>query len=376
MKRQILLFISIFMGCLLVVYLQPVLTYQRLSETTSNRPRSQQPPSTSLNTELIPASGLALYIGQDIDAFEKEYGIAEQVTDSGFGFKNHLYQYGATSFFELTTISGQITSVKFVGHDQIESNPFQIGMTISDVLQDYVISPNIQFEYNHEKYSFELMEDDLNYRPLMAFDNATFAILFFDQQKNNTAVYAMMYLDAQTLLKLAPFNLIEGLPLFFDVNEAANWISIDAQKSEKSHRFMQILRNEFAFPLYENQPTLRYTTEELLTSFLESPEEIISTERLKSYLRIQENAEQQRWFLSNQELAVLLKDYDHKIFYGHFEMPVYDPIFTILSWYSNPYLVPHLFSEKSEAVGIAFSKENMLVLFQEVNKTVESGDNH
>ena len=51
-------------------------------------------------------------------------------------------------------------------------------------------------------------------------------------------------------------------------------------------------------------------------------------------------------------------------------------IFTILSWYSNPYLVPHLFSEKSEAVGIAFSKENMLVLFQEVNKTVESGDNH
>lgn len=376
MKRQILLFISIFIGCLLVVYLYPTLTYQRLSETTINRPRSQQPPSTSLNTEVVPASGLALYIGQDIDAFEKEYGIAEQVTDSGFGFKNHIYQYKDTSFFEVTTMSGQITSVKFIGHDQIESTPFQIGMTISDVLKDYVISPNVQFEYNHEKYSFELMEDDMNYRPLIAFDNGTFAILFFDQQKNNTTLYAMMYLDAQTLLKLAPFNLTEGAPLFFSVNEEANWVSINAQKSEKSHRLMQILRKEFDFPVYENQPSLQYTTEEQLTKFLENPEEIISTERLKSYLRIQENEEQQRWVLNNQELAVLLKDYDPKIFYGHFEMPVYDPIFTILSWYSNPYLVSHLFYEKSEAIGIAFSKENMLVLFQEVNKTMESGDNH
>lgn len=376
MKRQILLFISIFIGCLLVVYLYPTLTYQRLSETTINRPRSQQPPSTSLNTEVVPASGLALYIGQDIDAFEREYGIAEQVTDSGFGFKNHIYQYKATSFFEVTTMSGQITSVKFIGHDQVESSPFQIEMTISDVLKDYVISPNVQFEYNHEKYSFELMEDDMNYRPLIAFDNGTFAILFFDQQKNNTTLYAMMYLDAQTLLKLAPFNLTEGSPLFFSVNEEANWVSINVQKSEKSHRLMQILRKEFDFPVYENQPSLQYATEEQLTKFLESPEEIISTERLKSYLRIQENEEQQRWVLNNQELAVLLKDYDPKIFYGHFEMPVYDPIFTILSWYSNPYLVSHLFYEKSEAIGIAFSKENMLVLFQEVNKTMESGDNH
>lgn len=375
MKRQILLFISILIGSLLLVYLYPVFTYQRAAETTINQPRSLQPPSTSLNAEVIPSSGLALFIGQELSSFEKEYGTAEVVNDSGFGFKNHIYQYGEGSFFEVTTTLNQITSIKFIGSDEIKSAPFEIGMTIADLAKDYVISPNIQFRYNNEKYSFELMEDDLNYRPLMVFDNSTFAILFFDQQKNNSNLYAIMYLDSQTLLKLAPFQLTEGTPLFFSVNEEANWVSIDVQKSEKSQRVMQILRQNFNFPVYETQPTLQYTTEERLGKFLENPEDIISTERLKSYLRIQENAEQQKWVLSKQELAILLKDYEHKILYGHFEMPVYDPIFTILSWYSNPYLVSHLFYEKSEALGIAFSKENMLVLFQEMNKIEESGDN-
>ena len=55
-------------------------------------------------------------------------------------------------------------------------------------------------------------------------------------------------------------------------------------------------------------------------------------------------------------------------------MPVYDPIFTLLSWYSNPYLVSRLFYDESEAIGIAFSKENMLVLFQEINQPTESSE--
>ncbi|MGC3051193.1 CAP-associated domain-containing protein [Enterococcus faecalis] len=38
------------------------------------------------------------------------------------------------------------------------------------------------FNFHHEAYDVELMEEDMNYRPLDAFDNGSFAVLFFNQR--------------------------------------------------------------------------------------------------------------------------------------------------------------------------------------------------
>ena len=84
---------------------------------------------------------------------------------------------------------------------------------MTDLTELTMIYPNFTLSQNDRSVSFELMEQDMNYRPLVAFDNGTFAVLFFDQKTSELA--AVTYLDQTTLLKLSPYQLTEGeLPLF------------------------------------------------------------------------------------------------------------------------------------------------------------------
>ena len=307
-------------------------------------------------------------------AFESLYGSGMEVTDSGFGFQNHRYAAKEGSLMEVTTIEGRITSIKVLGDGEFDISPFKFNQDLNELMQQTTISPIVSFEYQGETYSLELMEDDMNYRPLIAFDNESYGILFFDHQKKKNGLHSLMYLDKETLLKLAPYILIEGNPLFFEENPSANWTSIDIQKNEKSRAALKVLRKNYQYPPYESQIKLQQETENLLVDFLVNSEDYLSTERLQSFRRIQQKAMNQSWTLNNKEILSLIGKEEVGKAFAHFEMPVYDPILTILSWFSNPYLLSHLFYEESEAIGIAFSKENMLVLFQEVENMTESSE--
>lgn len=371
--RRSLLFIGLFLLCLGAAYMQPVWAYKATPNEVQDL-QLQNPPSTSLNVETIPTEGLAQWIGQTIKAFEGIHGEATRVTDSGFGFQNHQYRMDDFALMEVTTVDQRVTSIKVIGDGAFDISPFERQMSLDELTKHTIISPIISLEHAGEKYSLELMEDDINYRPLVAFDNGSYAILFFDHQKKQSGLHSLMYLDTETLLKLAPYVLTEGQPLFFEANPSANWTSINIQKSDISRYVMQQLRQSHDFSPYETQVLLQQETEDLLTDFLVNPEDYLSTERLRSFQRIQQQEMNQNWVLNNQELQTLVGEISKVKTFAHFEMPVYDPILTILSWYSNPYLVSRLFYEESESIGIAFSKENMLVLLQEVKKMTESSE--
>lgn len=52
---------------------------------------------------------------------------------------------------------------------------------------------------------------------------------------------------------------------------------------------------------------------------------------------------------------------------GLFIHPAIDATFSFLYWYSDPYNHDRFMDPGTDSVGIAFSKENMLVLLQEEN---------
>ena len=371
--RRGLLFFGLFLISLVIVYMEPIWSYQ-ISPNDGQELPLQSPPPTSLNLESIPTQGIAQWIGQPMKAFTTLYGEAQSVTDSGFGFFRHQFRMDADAFLEVTTIDQRITSIKLLGETPMDIGPFEYQMSLEELTTFTVISPIVSVEYGGETYSLELMEDDINYRPLVAFDNGSYAILFFDHQDKRSGLYSLMYLDTETLLKLAPYVLTEGQPQFFVAEKAADWITIDEQKSETSRYLMQQLRRSYDFPAYSTSLALQRETQALLTDFLVNQEDYLSTERLRSFQRIQRQELNQNWVLTNQEVRTLVEELDEEKTFAHFEMPVYDPIFTLLSWYSNPYLVSRLFYDESEAIGVAFSKENMLVLFQEINQPTESSE--
>ncbi|MCU7699621.1 hypothetical protein ODV97_04100 [Enterococcus gallinarum] len=69
--------------------------------------------------------------------------------------------------------------------------------------------------------------------------------------------------------------------------------------------------------------------------------------------------------LTQEEWQDILKEKEISTVSSIFEAPVYDPTFTILSWYSDPSVYNVLSNQTPEKIGIAFSKANMVVLIQE-----------
>lgn len=372
MKRRALLFMGILMLCFIGVYLQPIVSYKTSPQPIQPTIR-KEPPSTTLNTQKIATEGMAVWIGKSISQFEEVFGQATGTMDSGFGFKYHTYQTAEMSYLEVATTKQKINSIKILRPGELDTTPFEFRMDLKEVTTFTAISPNVTFDFQGHTYSLELMEDDMNYRPLVAFDNGSYAILFFDHRQHSLGLYSLMYLDVETLLKLSPYLVTEGSDIHYKAQKDADWDRINRENTVKSLSAMQRLRKNFGFQRYQTDFALQQKSEKLLSEFLEDPEEVLSTERLQSLQRVARYEEHQTWVLSNKESKKLLEK-ETKEMTVHFEMPIYDPIFTILSWYSNPYLVTHLYFEKLESIGIAFFQENVLVLFQEVKNTTESSD--
>lgn len=102
---------------------------------------------------------------------------------------------------------------------------------MQDLTKITTIYTNFTFEYHDTEVGIELMEEDMNYRPLIAFDNDTFAILFFDQTTNG--LFSVVYLDKDSLLKLLPYQVFgEGLP-HYQADKSADWESINRVKERK-----------------------------------------------------------------------------------------------------------------------------------------------
>src|SRR5699024_3814154 len=142
-------------------------------------------------------------------------------------------------------------------------------------------------------------------RPLIAFDNDTFAILFFDQTTNG--LFSVVYLDKDSLLKLLPYQVFgEGLP-HYQADKSADWKSINRVKERKSTTLLNMLRREDELPIYNQTLAFQNHSQLLLHDFLTRPEEILSEERMADWQKSLGSAQTTvKFSLTNDELEKLI----------------------------------------------------------------------
>ncbi|MGX7162730.1 CAP-associated domain-containing protein [Enterococcus massiliensis] len=365
------LFIGLFLLALSVVYLQPVFFPQSPSKPRQSVTTSVDGIPTTMNYEPIKAQGYATSIGMTVKAFNQQFGAPIKSYPSGYGETVSLYPALEEEYLEVNSKNGKITMVKTTGTAAKNLEPFAMGMTMSELSQLTMIYPNFLLEYQKESISLELMEEDMNYRPLIAFDNGSFAVLFFDQA--NSKLFAAAFVDEETLLKLAPYQVVDGnLPSF--VEEADDWAPIDHAKSENSFVLLNLLRGMDQLPEYQSDFDLQQSSEKLLKDFLETPQEFLNEERLAIFEDVKEKRNLQPFFLSSEEWGKILQEHKIEKAQGVMEFPVYDPTFQLLTYYSDPYLHTKFFRDDSEGIAVAISKENMVVLLQERETKVEESE--
>lgn len=365
--KRFLAFLGVFFVVLIIGYLQPVFFPAEKVQQEADH-GSAMISHTALPYEEISTSGYAVYIGKKVSEFVTDYGEPLEKQKSGMGYELWIYGQKDADYLELNVVDEKIITIKAFNNTK-EVAPFSIGMQLSDVSELMTIYSNFGFTYKENNYNIELMEEDMNYRPLIAFDNKTFAILFFNHGTGKLS--AVTYLNKEALLTLMPYQLIEGEVIPFSTNQQA--ASFDAVKSNQVIRTINLLRVKEGLPTYRVNTESQKNAQKLFETLAKNQKNILSSERAETWQFSKEQMTASALFtLTNDEYQKLLKvgQLDKKKATGMFIEPVYDPTITVLSWFSDSLYHSRFAHEENENIGVAFSKASMLVLLQETEKEI------
>lgn len=178
-----------------------IITPNEESEVAQSEPFNYQ--TTDLEPEKLPVSGLGSYIGLSSDDFTDQYGQPKRKDPAINGKEWWIFGENENDYVQLGVKDGIITDLFVLGSD-LNVAPFSIGMSIIEVFQLASFYPTYSVDDQGEQVTLELTESDLNYRPLIAFDNHTFAILMMDRSTNQ--IVGVRYLDSSSLLELGVYD--------------------------------------------------------------------------------------------------------------------------------------------------------------------------
>lgn len=367
--KKFLAFIAVFFTVIIIGYLQPVFFPAEKPKVVSEY-EGRNVSHTALPYEEIETTGYAKYIGEKATDFVKTFGEPVEKIKTNFDYELWLFGNKDKDYVELNVRENKILAIKAF-NDTKETTPFYKGMELSDVSQFSTIFSNFIFTYENQQYDIELMEEDMNYRPLIAFDNGTFAILFFNQGDNQLS--AVVYLDKETLLTIMPYQLLEGEALATIPNLNESMAGFDAVQSNQIIRVVNLLRDRENMSLYNTSTKNQKNAQTIFDLLNNKPTEFLNDDRLMLWYQIEEQGKVSPIFtLSNDEFQALLSaaKLPAKKITGIYTKPVYDTSFTVLSWFSDSLYYSRFDHQKKETISVAFSKESVLVLLEETEKEI------
>lgn len=366
--KRVIGFLSILFLVLIGYYLQPVLfppTQRKVSVTTTNQVVRHK----ALKHQTIKAEGYANYISRPIETFEQKFGQPTKIEDSGFFFQTRDYTLDQ-GILEVNVEAGKISAIKVMAK-KADVKPFKFGMTTSQLSDQINLSADFALSYDEEPVAIELSESDMRFRPLVAFDNDTFAILFFNGE--NEKMVGAVYLDIENLLRLMPYQINSGNPLANRVQESnLDWNVLNLQKQERLVDSINFYRTMYKL---DNLPTAEKPMDDskiLLKNFLTAPKKILNSDRLEEWQTDQgAHLSNLAFELSLTEFKDLAKNTKIDYEYGFFYSPMVDPLFNLFDWISYEHLDEVITTADLE-LGVAINQESVLVLLQEPKKTEDS----
>lgn len=366
--KRVIGFFSILLVVLTGYYLQPVL-FPPTEKKVPVEQTSQTVRHKALKHQTIKAEGLAMYISQPVENFEQKYGQPIKVEDSGFFFQTREYPFDQ-GILEVNVEAGKVSTIKTMAKKG-KITPFKFGMTSSQLSDQINLSADFALAYDEEPVAIELSENDMRFRPLIAFDNGTFAMLFFDAK--NEKMIGAAFIDIENLLRLMPYQINSGNPLANRVQESnLDWNILNQQKQSRTISAINHYRSILNLDAMSVTEKSANDSKKMLKSFLTAPKKVLDKDRLEEWQMDQgahlSNLSFETTNLEFRNLARFTKtDYKDGFLYN----PMVDPLFNFFVWVSQEHLQT-IFTEPEAELGVAIDQESVLVLLQEPEKTKDS----
>ncbi|MDF1506714.1 CAP domain-containing protein [Robertmurraya sp. DFI.2.37] len=151
-----------------------------------------------------PSSGIATLIGKNISELEENLGKPSRIDPSAYGYDWWIYKKSFQEYIQVGIRDETVVTVYAIGSD-VDIPPFKIGQPVEEIYASVPIGPYISLMYEGSSYRFELTEDDMNTRPLVQMGDF-YAQFYID--KFDGTLSSVRFMDAETLIKLQPYELV------------------------------------------------------------------------------------------------------------------------------------------------------------------------
>ncbi|MGX6961491.1 CAP-associated domain-containing protein [Vagococcus xieshaowenii] len=315
--------------------------------------------------EKLPANGYSKWIGKSGEKFAKQFG--EPVSKERISQTHEWWTYGssANDYYEVLVVNHQIESILILGNE-VETDNIHTGMKMEDLALLTTLYSNFSFDYERENYVIELSEEDMNYQPLIAFNNGAFALIQFNQKTG--AIIAIRYLSAHDLLTLMPYQLLSGNLL--DAGDSLSNASTVKDSVRKKHlvNLFNQLRELADLDKLDLDPMLNNLADELAQHFVGNQETILQEDRLEEFLEERMTHTYERpFYLEKNEMRELEKISNANKFEdieGLLYLPNQDTSFLAMHLYGELTHLLKLDDEKVNKIGLAFKDDFIVVLLK------------
>ncbi|MGY3765327.1 CAP-associated domain-containing protein [Vagococcus vulneris] len=373
-------FVICFSIVIVVVYMKPVLASRNTPPVKNKLDVIEESykPANMLHNELN-ASGMALEIGTPEADWLKEHPNPTKTYQSAFDIKWLVYGSSLTDFYQVGISKGKVSNIFILGN-HLDTDPFRIDMNLADLSEITTIFSTFKINFDNKIYRMELTEDDMNYRPLVSFNNGTFAMLHLNQTTGQ--LISIRYLDKETLLKLAPYP-FDGINKYEpQLSDAIDWKVINEDNRQQTLQLLNLLRSRDHRLQYTFDEHLQSETTKSLDSFLEKPESVLDDEQNLIWADYQTKLSQSDIINFNEDMMNrLIKEagFNKKNTHGLYYQPATDIPFMVSSLYGSRSYHEELLHTKDKYIGISFQKNSMLMFFSkqtpvETVKTEESSE--
>lgn len=178
---------------------------------------------------------------------------------------------------------------------------------------------------------------------------------------------------------MMPYQVNSGTSMSYELEDSSleKQQEVDQNNSERAKLLISYLQKNEGLDSFSSSTSLHSEASSLLNKFDNYPEELLENDELNDWQNIFPGAPVYDNVLVTTDHLKNAKDFQEKNVAVLATKPVLDVSFTILEWFSDPYIHSRFITEsdKEKLMEIAFSKESMVVLLQEENKETEDSGN-
>lgn len=342
--------IPLFIILMLIFYMEPILNSKENPKPKNVQTTQSTKPKTEMVQETTPVTGLASYVKQPVKKITEKFGEPARKDPTAYGFEWWIYNQQDRTYLQVGVKDGEVVTVYALGQE-LDVAPFKIGMDISKIYQVTTLYPTFDLNFNEDTYSIELSEDDMNYHPLVAFDNGTYAILLLDQVSSR--IIGVRYLDADTLLHLNVYEVASMTPIPTVDNQNLDWAKVNQVNETQVLDILNVIRRRNQLEnVMVNKTATDFTQSIFATYNNRTPEEIAGKELTAKQL---ETALDKKTNLSD-ELDLLYTN------------NCSDATWTISYWFSIESKRELLMNRKLKNIGLTYQKQEVILLLDSQNK--------